>query len=120
MLKLRRKSTEDFHDMNDQLPEIISKAKKAAVGAGVAGVIGSLLVLPAALSLPLVGYFAYRSQRDKQWGKGLRVLANMYQSFRPSFAKYDMDEGLQYRSSILYAPMSQILGQIIRTLERLR
>ena len=120
LLMERRRAIEELSETNDQLPEIISRAKKTAAGAGVAGVVGALVATPIALSLPLVGYFAYRSQRDKGWGKSLKVLANMYAIFRPSFAKHDMEEGIQYRSSILYAPMIAILGQTIRTLERLK
>jgi hypothetical protein len=121
LLELRRKKIEDYNAANDQLPEIISEATKKAGGKGVAAIIASLLVIPAAfLTLPLLGYFAYRSQRDPNWHKELRVLANMYESFRASFVKQDMVEGLQYRSSVLYAPMAQIIGQVIRTLERLK
>lgn len=120
LLMERRKAIEELSETNDQLPEIISKAKKAATGVGAAGVVGALIATPMALSLPLVGYFAYRSQRDKGWGKSLKVLANMYESFRPSYAKHDMEEGIQFRSSMLYAPMVAILGQTIRTLERLQ
>lgn len=120
LLEQRRTIIEEYSKTNDQLPEIISKAKKAAAGVGVAGVIGALTAGPIGLSLPLIGYFAYRSQRDRSWGKSLRVLANMYESFRPSYAQHDMDEGIKQRSATLYDPMLAILGEAISTLEGLK
>ena len=119
-LERRQKWIADYNDTNDQLPDYLAEAKKKAESSKPAAIIGSLLVLSSAVTMPLLGYLAYRSQRDQKWHKSLRVLANMYESFRPSYIIHDIEEGIQYRSSILYAPMVQTMRQIIRTLKQLR
>lgn len=120
LLESRRKRIEEYNDTNDQLPEYFAEAKKRAGTPEAAAVIATLPGLHFAFSDPLVSFFAFRSQRDQDWHQELRVLANMYASFRPSYTIHDMEEGVQYRSSILYTPMVQTIGQVIRTLERLK
>lgn len=116
-LEEKRKSLENRAEKTAQLSGVVSKQAKALV----AGTALSMTLLPGLrASLPILGLLAFRSQRDRKWFEGPNLLRNVYQMWRPSYAEYDAKEGMELRTTSLYTPMAENIGQMIRSLERLK
>lgn len=116
-LEMKKKSLEKRAEKNSQLSEKISPHVKTFI----AGAIASTVLLPGLRgSLPILGLMAFRSQRDRKWAEGPNLLRNLYQMWRPSYSENDAMDGIEFRTTGLYIPMAENIGQMIRSLERLK
>jgi len=115
-LTMRKKSLEYRAEKNSQLAGALVLQK----GALTAGALVSGSVLGLAASLPILGLMAFRNQRDPKWSDGPKLLMNLYQAWRKSYTENDINNGIEQRTTGLYLPMAENIGQMIRSLERLK